>query len=98
MINVCVDYFETFTRNQTIKLIQDIITNNENSNTESNVDNNSQNKKKSLSKDQLEQLGIETNPEIKDYNQFISIKCKNCYTLLGVLNSENEEYLIFNSI
>jgi hypothetical protein len=45
--------------------------------------------------DKFQFLGVDTNSDFKNY---VSVKCSSCYTLLGVYNPENKQYMIFNSI
>ncbi len=88
MIGTFLDYFETYTRSELMKSI---------------IDAN-----KNMSKFTNEQLNIlksmnisgdinDDNSVDSNYKQFISVKCINCSITLGVKNSENEKYLIFNS-
>lgn len=52
-----------------------------------------------LSIEQVEELGINSNiNEDEQAGQFISVKCFNCYNVLGVFDSFNKKYIIFNAI
>jgi hypothetical protein len=84
MINTFVDYMETYNNKEIINLIEQSNTNGSNS-------------KIGLTVIQISELGIDSEDN-KQYKPHISVKCTKCNICLGFLNSENDEFIIFNSI
>lgn len=50
---------------------------------------------KIFSNRQLKELGLDE--EYKDKTEFVAIKCKNCLNVIGVFNSQDNKYIMFNS-
>ncbi len=48
-----------------------------------------------IKEDKFLDLGLDVNSNFKN---FVCVKCSNCYTILGVFNPENKQFMIFNSI
>ena len=48
----------------------------------------------SFNKEELSKIGI--SPESKDH--YVGVKCKSCYTLVSVFDSDQKTYYVFNAV
>ena len=58
-----------------------------------NFENNKSKNFKSL---QLKELGIDD--VYQEKLQYVCVKCKSCSNIIGVCNSQNNKYILFNTI
>ena len=82
LINSYVDFLEILNKEEMINLME--------------MSFKSEKKSKKFSKNQLKELGIEefSNEKL----QYVCIKCKNCLNVIGVFNSQDDKYILFNCI
>jgi hypothetical protein len=83
VLNSYVDYFEVLNGKELINMMKDEL---------KILDNN----KPNIYINQLKQLNIEE--QFLDNCQYVILKCGTCYNRIGVFDSQDKKYIIFNSI